>query len=189
MHNRTYNRHNNPEALLEGLQYKDLDGIMKPTIHVDEFSSKMGDDEDIIVLSFFVRDKQAARDLMSWFEKGYDFVLDADVSPGEIKTNRYLVYVEIRRRSAAARNVYEMIDDLSTLTEFDPQDWIMHYQGKQVPFSEETFAKTVPLSPDAYRVSHESDLNEIREAAGLPPKKIYKTTRPEIEELKAAAGI
>jgi hypothetical protein len=38
-------------------------------------------------------------------------------------------------------------------------------------------------------MSHESDLNEIREAAGLPPKKIYKTTRPEIEELKAAAGI
>jgi len=189
MHNRTYNRHNNPQALLEGLQYKDLDGIMKPTIHVDEFSSKMGDDEDIIVLSFFVRDKQAARDLMSWFEKGYDFVLDADVSPGEIKTNRYLVYVEIRRRSAAARNVYEMLDDLSTLTEFDPEDWTIHSDGKQAPFSEETFAKMVPLTPDAYRMSHESDLNEIREAAGLPPKKIYKTTRPEIEELKAAAGI
>jgi hypothetical protein len=189
MHNKIYNKHNNPESLLEGLQYKDLDGIMKSTIHVDEFSSKMGDDEDIIVLSFFVRDKQAARDLMSWFEKGYDFVLDADVSPGEIITNRYLVYVEIRRRSAAARNVYEMIDDLSTLTEFDPEDWIIHYQGKQSPFSEETFAKIIPLTPDAYRVSHESDLNEIREAAGLPPKKIYKTTRPEIEELKAAAGI
>jgi hypothetical protein len=52
MHN---NNSHNP--LLEGLQYKDLEGIMKPTIHVDEFSSKMGDDEDIIVLSFFVRDK------------------------------------------------------------------------------------------------------------------------------------
>jgi len=33
---------------------------------------------------------------MMWFEKGYDFVVDADRSPGEIKPNRYLVYVELR---------------------------------------------------------------------------------------------
>ena len=46
----------NPKSnhLLESLQYKDLEGLMKPTIHVDEFSSKMGDDDDIIVVSFFV---------------------------------------------------------------------------------------------------------------------------------------
>ena len=88
-----------PFPLFESLEYKDLDGLMKPTIHVDEFSSKMGDDDDIITLSFFLRDNQAAKDLMSWFEKGYDFVIDADKSPGEIKPNRYLVYVEMRRRS------------------------------------------------------------------------------------------
>jgi hypothetical protein len=49
--------------------------MMKPTIHVDEFAAKMGDDDDIIVLSFFVRDLSAAKDLVGWFEKGYDFVL------------------------------------------------------------------------------------------------------------------
>ena len=94
---------NNSNLLSESLGYKDLEGLMKPTVHVDEFSSKMGDDDDIIVISFFVRDAQAAKDLMAWFEKGYDFVLDADKSPGEVKPNRYLVYVEIRRRSTARR--------------------------------------------------------------------------------------
>ena len=118
MHNKTLNKTSNQSQLLEGLQFKDLDGMMKSTIHVDEFSSKMGDDEDIIVVSFFVRSKQAARDLMAWFEKGYDFVLDADTSPGEIKPNRYLVYVEMRRRSTAGGNVEMLLDDLSTLTEF-----------------------------------------------------------------------
>ena len=87
MHNKPYNQPQR-RPLFEGLQYKDLEGMMKSTIHVDEFSSKMGEDEDIIVLSFFVRDRQAAKDLVSWFEKGYDFVLDADMSPGEIKPNR-----------------------------------------------------------------------------------------------------
>ena len=76
MHNKTYNNNSNQSQLLEGLQYRDLEGMMKPTIHVDEFSGKMGDDEDIIVISFFVRDPQAAKDLMAWFEKGYDFVLN-----------------------------------------------------------------------------------------------------------------
>jgi hypothetical protein len=188
MHNKIYNKLNNPEYLLEGLQYKDLDGIMKPSIHVDEFSSKMGDDEDIIVLSFFVRDKTAAKDLMSWFEKGYDFVLDADVSPGEIKPGRYLVYVEMRRRSSAAKNVQELIDDLATLTEFEPDDWILKYEDSEQPYSEEVFAKTVPLTPDAYRLTHEKELNEWREAAGLPVKKIYKT-KSDLEELQRAAGI
>ena len=72
-----------PLPLCEALNYKDMEGMIKPTVHVDEFASKMGDDDDIIVLSFFVRSKEAARDLVSWFEKGYDWVMDADTSPGE----------------------------------------------------------------------------------------------------------
>jgi hypothetical protein len=61
-----------------------MEGLLKPTVHVDEFSSKMGDDDDVVVVSFFVRYAQAAKDLMMWFEKGYVFVLDAVRSPGEI---------------------------------------------------------------------------------------------------------
>jgi len=183
MHN---NNSHNP--LLEGLQYRDLDGIMKPTIHVDEFSSKMGDDEDIIVLSFFVRDKAAAKDLVSWFEKGYDFVLDADRSPGEIKPNRYLVYVEMRRRSAAPGNITEMLEDLETLTEYNAADWQWHYNGKKYDWDPELFAKTVPLTPNDYKRTHESELNEMRTAAGLPVRKIYQPD-PELKSWQSAAGI
>ena len=115
MQNNPFNNQPN-NLLLEALQYKDMEGLLKPTIHIDEFAAKMGDDDDIIVVSFFVRDKTAAKDLMNWFEKGYDFVLDADKSPGEIKPGRYLVYLEMRRRSTAPQNVYRLLDDLSTLT-------------------------------------------------------------------------
>lgn len=180
---------NLPRPLFEGLEYGDLEGIMKPTIHVDEFSSKMGDDEDIIVVSFFVRDKQAARDLVAWFEKGYDFVLDADRSPGEIKPNRYLVYVEIRRRSSAPDNIELLLDDLGTLTEFNSDEWEVHYDGKTWPWSPDRFRSTVPLTPDAYSRNQEQDLNEWREAAGIRTKPIYKKTRSDIRELKNAAGI
>jgi hypothetical protein len=183
--------HNNlsqPRPLSEGLQYRDLEGLLKPTIHVDEFASKMGDDADVITVSFFVRDKNAARDLMSWFEKGYDFVLDSERSPGEIKPNRYLVYLELRRRNAASRQMQELLEDLATLTEFEPDDWMMHYDGKNMPYSEELFAKTVPLNPDEYRRRVDQDLNAVREAAGLPVKPIYDR-RPDIRDLQGAAGI
>ena len=185
-----HNNNCNPQRqrLSEGLEYRDLVGIMKPTLHVDEFSSKMGDDADVMVLSFFVRDKQAAKDLVSWFEKGYEFILDADRSPGEIKPNRYLVYVELRRRSAAPRHIQELLGDLETLTEFEPQDWLVHYEGKVMPWDEDSFAQTVPLTPDAYRRERESDLNDLRDAAGIPAKKIHKT-KPDMKDLQAAAGI
>ena len=189
--NQMYNNKTNNQSLSEGLQYKDFDGLVKPTIHVDEFSSKMGDDKDIIVVSFFVRDKSVARDMEAWLEKGYDFVLDADRSPGEIKPNRYLVYVEIRRRSSAPGNIQEILHDLNTLTEFEPSDWIMHYEGKTQPWSEQAFRDTVPCTPKDYEAAHkqtEKDLNEWRIAAGLVPKKLHKPDS-ELRSWQSAAGI
>ena len=184
-----HNKHSSNQ-LFESLGFKDLDGLMKPTIHVDEFSSKMGDDDDIIVVSFFVRDPQAAKDLMNWFEKGYDFVLDADRSPGEIKPNRYLVYVEIRRRSTAGGNVETLLNDLNTLTEFeDSSAWTMHYKGKEIPFSRDTFDSTVPLTPKQYRDRYDRDLNEMRTAAGMPTKRIYNKDDKALQSIQSAAGI
>ena len=173
--------------LAESLEYKDMEGLVKPEIHVDEFASKMGDDDDIITISFYVRDPQAASDLVNWFERGYDWVIDADRSPGEIKTNRYLVYVELRRRRAAADFVNELLDDMSTLTEFDAGDWSMVYDGKEVPYSKEEFERLVPLSPREYRERKEHDLNEMRVAAGLPVK--ASKASKDLQSLQAAAGI
>jgi hypothetical protein len=190
MQNNHYNNPFNPSKPLvfEGLEYKDMEGLLKPTIHVDEFAAKMGDDDDIIVVSFFVRDLQAAKDLMAWFEKGYDFVLDADRSPGEIKPSRYLVYVEIRRRSTAPLNVNRLLEDLSSLTEFELSDWRMHYKGQEVDWSEEAFAELVPLTPDEYRDRYEGDLNEMRMAAGLPTKAVYEL-KDDVRSLQAMAGL
>jgi hypothetical protein len=174
--------------LFEALEYQDMKGMIKPTIHVDEFASKMGDDADVIVLSFYVRDKQAARDLVNWFEKGYDWVLDADTSPGEIRPGRYLVYVEMRRRSSAGDKVGEMIDDLETLCEHGPSDWLMTYDKATHPFTVEEFNRLIPRSPADYRATKEKDLNEMRSAAGLDVVTTISRT-PEIRQLQSAAGI
>lgn len=163
-----------PKIIQEALEYRDLAGMIKPTVHIDEFASKMGSDDEIVVVSFYVRDGQAARDLMNWFEKGYDFVLDADRSPGEIRPNRYLVYVELRRRSNVGDHVQTLLDDLQTLCEYEPSDWTMDYQRKQMPWSLDTFNKLVPRTPREYREQQDQELNEVRIAAGIAPHPIYQ---------------
>ena len=172
----------------EALNYKDMVGMMKPTLHVDEFASKMGDDEDIVVVSFFVRSREAARDLVAWFEKGYDWVLDAELSPGEIRPGRYLVYIEMRRRHSVGRNLAEALSDLTTLTEHEADGWTLHYDKKSYPFTQETFDKIVPLSPLEYRRRREKNLNEMRAAAGQPTRDIHDRTA-ETRSIQSAAGI
>jgi hypothetical protein len=84
--------------------------------------------------------------------------------------------------------VAEAIEDLATLTEFEPADWIMHYDGKTMPFSREEFDRQVPLSPKDYRAQKEQDLNEMRAAAGIDPVQVFEREQ-DIRQLQSAAGI
>lgn len=172
----------------EGLGYKDLEKMLKPEIHIDEFASKMGDDDKISVLSFLTKSQAAAVDLVNWFESGYEFVMDADKSPGEIKHNRYIVYVEMQRRTSLPERIEEILDDLQTLTEFEPKDWTMVYGDQEMPFSVEAVKETVPLSPKEYRRKTETDLNNIREYAGITPVSVYDKNQ-DTDDIQEKAGI
>ena len=66
--------------ITEGLDFNDMDGQIAPTVTVDEYEAKMGKNSDIVTLSFTVNSELAGSDLVDWFERGYDFVLDASVS-------------------------------------------------------------------------------------------------------------
>lgn len=173
----------------EGLEYQDLKKMLKPSVHIDEFASKMGDDDKISVISFMVKSRAAADDLVNWFESGYEFVLDADRSPGEIKPNRYIVYVEMRRRTTLPEKIEELLDDLQTLTEFKPDDWIVSYGKQEMPFSKEAIESMVPLSPKEYRDKTETETNRVREAAGLKPLSIYDSEDEELLSIQEKAGI
>jgi hypothetical protein len=174
--------------LSEGLSHKDMVGLIKPRVHIDEFVSKMGSDDDIAVVSFYTRNNKVADDLVNWFEKGYDFILDADRSPGEIKPNRYLVYVEIKRRTALPKQIIELIKDLGSLIEYEPDEWTVHYDGNTMDLDEDYLKERLLLSPRDYRIQKEGRMNEMREFAGLKTKPIYKTD-PEIQALQSAANI
>lgn len=183
------NESKNSMNLNEGLEHKDMIGLIKPTIHIDEFVSKMGNDDDIATVSFYTKNSKVADDLVEWFEKGYDFVLDADRSPGEIKPNRYLVYVEIKRRTSLPTQIQELIKDLESLTEYSVNDWTVRYDDNEMDFNIEYLESRLLLSPREYRIDKEADLNTMRESAGIKTVPVHDKKDKDIISIQQQANI
>lgn len=177
------------KILTEGLKYMDMKNQVFPSIGVDEFKSSVGDDDDLITLSFAVKGKAVAEDLAEWFERGYDWVVDAETSPGEVTTGKWLVFVEMNRRSKSDDQIMEMIGDLETLTGFTDSDWKMKIGEKIEPASAKFIRNNLDLSPHSYRSSHDEPLNEWRQIAGIPTVKTYVDEDEAIKAIKRQAGI
>ena len=116
---------NNSKVLKEGLRKNDLEDMFYPMMEVDTFKSKMGEDPDVCVITFQAKDRNPAKDFMEFVEKGYPFVLDADVSAGENKKGEYSIFVEVERNNKLAENIMEMLFGVSKLTNI--LDWKFKY--------------------------------------------------------------
>ena len=64
-----------------GLRIGDLKDCVDHIFEIDSFKSKMGEDRDIVTLSFSVNEANAADDLMNFIEKGYEFDIPAHAKP------------------------------------------------------------------------------------------------------------
>jgi hypothetical protein len=175
------------------LDYMDLEGQLKDKITIDEYAAKMGKDSDIVTVTFTVNSKLAATDLVTWFERGYDFVLDASVSEGEIEPGQWLVFVEMDRRSKVPSRIITLLEDLENLTGIDVSEWTTEIDGEEYEASEETMKEKMILNPNEYKMekdTEESDeeLNEMRLRAGIDVKTTYVEDEY-IKNLKAIAGM
>lgn len=184
---------NNKTILNEGLDYHDLEGQMIPTVTVDEYAAHMGNDSEIVTLAFTIKSEAAGNDLVDWFEKGYDFVLDAQVSEGEVKPGQYLVFVEMNRRSSVPKRIIELLDDLETLTAIPVKDWTIVVDEEEYSPEEEVLKQVITISPHDYREEveiEEEEINEMRERAGLEVKVLHSDKQDaEIKAFKSMAGL
>ena len=190
-HNNQPPQQNHNSNISEGLEHGDLRRLVHTELHIDEFQSKLGDDADVVVLSFKVAGRQPAEDLVAFIEKGYSWVIDADVSSGEMDDGDYLVFVELDRNSESAQNIYDLLDDLKNLTDQKTSDWRVRYykEHKETELSLENLQSLIPDSPDAYNRKYgQEPIDELKTAAGLP----VDTRAPKndfTESLRTAAGI
>jgi hypothetical protein len=177
--------------IVEGLEKNDLKRLVHTELHIDEYKSKMGKDEDVIVLSFKVTGREPAEDLVNFIEKGYDWVLDADVSSGELDDGDYLVFVESDREPQVADNVMSMMQDIMNLTDQKLDDWSIQIRSNpnKVPLSADNIQSNVPLTSGSYQARYgKKELDEMRNAAGIP----VTTQAPKndhTQSLRSLAGI
>ena len=148
----------------------DLKRLVHPELHIDEFKSKLGDDQDVIVLSFKVAAKEPAVDLCNFIEKGYDWVIDADVSSGEMDDGSYIVFAEIDRDEAAVENILVLMNDILNLTEQELGEWRVRYvkSREEQHMSEDALRAMIPLTPEEYELKYGSEeLDQLKTAAGV----------------------
>lgn len=145
-----------------GLRENDLVDLVEPVFEIDSYQSKMGNDADIVVLSFNVLEKNAADDLVKFIETGYNFVLDADATTGEQSDGYFRVYVEIERDANVPEQLVELIDGISKLT---GQNFKYRYY-KSFDLHEinvENMKSVIPLTNEDYEQTvNESNMNNFK---------------------------
>ena len=137
----------------ESLRANDLRHFVKKVFEIDSYKSKIGDDEDVIVLSFTVDTEDPAKDMENFIEMGYDFVLDADVSTGETDDGTYKVYVEIERSKHAPDQIIELLNGLAKITGFSDFRFRYFKSFKSVEATLENLQKIVPLDSNSYEIA------------------------------------
>ena len=100
-----------------GLRAGDLKNCVYKVFEIDSYKSKMGDDKNIVTLSFSVNQELPAKDLMNFLETGYEFVLDADATAGEQSDGTYKVFVELQRSKNVGNEILEIVDGVKKISE------------------------------------------------------------------------
>jgi hypothetical protein len=139
------------KQLNEGLRPMDLNEMVDPLFEVDTFKSKMGEDQDVCVISFTVKDRSPAVDLMEFIEKGFGFVLDADISSGENNKGEYAVFVELSRSPKLAEQIREITYGVKKLTGIEDFKFRYHKQDKVYDVTEDTLKNIIPPSASEYQ--------------------------------------
>ena len=140
----------NNQQLDEGLRPMDLQEMVHSVFEIDSFKSKMGEDRDVCVVSFKVKDRSPAKDMMEFIEKGYPFVLDADISSGEDNKGEYSVFVEMSRTPQLSENIKDLMYGVTKLTGIEGFKFKYYKESQVHEATGENLSQHIPSTANAY---------------------------------------
>jgi hypothetical protein len=138
------------QIVKEGLKAGDLDGVVSKRFSVDQFKSKMGEDRNIMVLTFTVDGMAPAKDLERFAETGYKEVLDADATPGTLEDGKHRVFIEFARVEKVDQHIRKFLDDLKNLANIDIFEFTYHKNVTPFEASAKNLADILPRTAIAY---------------------------------------
>lgn len=148
-------------VIKEDLRPNDLKMLVDHIFEIDSYASKMGSDKDITVISFTVKTEEAAKDLVDFIEKGYEFVLDADATPGEADNGKYKVFVEIERNRRIGKQILEILDGVGKLADLKNFKFRYYKSFLSQPANEQTLSEIPTTKTDYENKIEESRLNNF----------------------------
>lgn len=169
----------------EGLRNGDLKNMISYKFSIDQFKSKIGVDQDILVLAFELKDKFSAIDAMEFIEKSYKFVLDADMSVGENIDGYYYVFVEIERSPDAIKEIEEILNGLKKLSGVDKWRFKYYKDTAGHEFTDKNAKEFIPLTQEDYNLYTEkfkiSFISEMLNQDSTIVSKIYNDNKIVVE--------
>ena len=145
------------------LKYNELQDLVLPKLSIDEFAPKTGDNNDVIVLGFYVKDKEPAKDLSKFIENGAYEILDVESSPASNDDGEFMVFVEVKRQDDFCELAEKIVDDLDNIMELDGWKYKPYYSDDEFDRKDESWKKYVITDPKKYVTRDEFRENMIQE--------------------------
>lgn len=146
------------------LKYEDLRGTVLPTVSIDEFEPKAGDNLEVIVVAFYLTDQEPAEDLNTFIQRGFVDTLDVEVSPNTDQDGNYLVFVEFNRDDTFPNKFQALLKDVTNVT--GPLDWkVKTYftDGVEYDYNDPELYNYVIINPEDYVSKEDFEVEELEE--------------------------
>jgi hypothetical protein len=146
------------------LKHSDLAGTILPNVSIDEFEPKAGEEKDVIVVAFYLKDEDPADDLNTFIQRGSIDTLDVEVSPNTDEEGRYLVFVEMSRDETFLDKFFALLKDVKNVA--GKLDWKIttYYSGdKEISPNDPELLNYLILDPTMYVPKDEFKMKEIEE--------------------------
>ncbi len=149
--------------MMSSMTNNDLKDHVLATVSVDQYKSKLGKDENVVVLAVHVKDAEPAKDLSLFIEKGHDLV-DVDTSPGPDDEGYYKVFVEIARDHNLFTTVEKVLADVQRADNEVAAFMFTSYNAKDPqPFNRENFDASVISNSYDYTMATNPEAQAISE--------------------------
>lgn len=146
------------------LKNGDLAGTILQDVSIDEFEPKAGDEKDVIVVAFYLKDQDPAEDLNTFIQRGFIDTLDVEVSPNTDEEGRYLVFVEMSRDDTFPNKFQALLKDIGNLT--GDMDWdVTTYlsDNRTFKYNDPELFNYLILQPESYVPKDEFKMQDMKE--------------------------
>lgn len=151
--------------IVEGLRPNDLKYLVSSYISIDQYTSKL--DDDNITIAFFCNEMEVAEDLRDFIEKNfYIEIRDVEISDSLTEDNKYILFVELERNINFPKILMNLIDSINNVVGNEKWVFKTFNMNNKIDLTLDNLEKYVRLSKLRNNVSEKEIKNksEVKES-------------------------